>query len=178
MTSDMNSQIRDLRDQVGLLSGRVRDHDVLLADQEKISAALTQVRADLEELADRFGDEESSKGYRPAPNPTWWDLDSEDQAAELERLRAWLDDIAAPFLGTKGFPSCLLEHGPVLLLIDAAAEAWKVLWLPEKRTKSSVGAQCEYLTRIWPAIRAEVQRLTGGCDHQSGLAALAVRSAS
>jgi len=54
----------------------------------------------------------------------------------------------------------------------ASVSSWKVLWLPESRSVSTVAAECEYLTRIWPQIKAEVFRELQGCDHQSGLGQL------
>jgi hypothetical protein len=173
VTEGLVGMVHELRGNIGTLTGRVRDHDVLLADQDKIAADLAQVREQLADLQLAVGlDDTKKKGYKPAHNPRWWSLGEQEKAAEIGRLRGWLRDIAEPFLGAKGFPDCVLDHDVTLLYIDAAAEAWKVLWLPESRSASTAAAQCEYLTRIWPATRAEVIKLTNGCDHQSGMAEL------
>jgi len=168
----VNDEMRDLHEKLGLLSGRVRDHDVLLAGHDKVAADLAQIR---EQLADiqmeiGLGDGQPKKSYKPHSNPRWWDLGPDSKEAEVGRLRGWYDDIARRFLGAKGVPECVLEHDVTLLLLDAACEAWKTLWLPENRTAKTAAAQCEYLTRIWPSTRAEMIRVISGCSHQSGIA--------
>jgi hypothetical protein len=162
---------QELREQIGVLASRVRDHDVLLAQQSKLEADLAQAREQIADLMLKVElDGGTAKGYKPWENPRWWELTSETKEAEIGRVRGWVDQIAGPFLGLKRLPECLYEHDVAVILLDAACEAWKVLWLPEKRSAKTVAAQCEYLTRIWPQIKAEVFRELTGCDHQSGLA--------
>jgi hypothetical protein len=173
VTDGLADLVIELRGQINTLTGRVRDHDIALAEHERVSAGLDQVREQLADLQLAVGlDDTKKKGYKPHQNPRWWSLGPEEKAAEVGRIRGWLIDIAGPFLGTKGFPDCVLEHDEVLLYLDAACETWKTLWLPENRTAATAGGQSEYLTRIYPAIRAEVIRLTSGCPHQSGVAEL------
>jgi hypothetical protein len=174
VTEGLIGLVSELRTEVNELSGRVRAQGEVLAAMEGLTSTvhgLAETAADLQ-LKVELDDDPKDKGYKPQHNPRWWDLGPTEKAAEIGRIRGWLTDIASVFLGTKGFPGCVLEHDVTVLYLDAACELWKVLWLPESRSAKSVAGQCEYLGRVWPTIRAEVIRLTNGCDHQSGMAEL------
>jgi hypothetical protein len=164
--------VHDLRAELNTLTGRVRDHDVLMAEQERIAATLGQLSEQLAELQVEVGLGDGKKSYKPDRNPRWWELSEAEKAAEVGRIRGWIDQIAKPWLGAQRFPDCVLEHDELVIMCEAASQAWRALWIPEKRTSGMVAAQNEYLIRIWPAIRDNVLKLTQSCEHQSGLTPL------
>jgi hypothetical protein len=156
-----------LAEKIGTISGRVADHDVLFADQEATAAKVDQVSELVADLVVKVGLDKTKSGKKlPYPTTRWWLLTDEEKAAQVGRLRGWVDQIARPWLGAGRMAQCVYLHNYALTLLDAAEAAWRSLWIPERRTPEIAAAQCEYLTRIWPAIRAEITRETSQCDHQ------------
>ena len=155
-----------LGEKIGTVSGRVRDHDILLAGQETTTAKVAQLSELVADLAVKVAAQKPGGDHAPHINPRWWRLTDAEKAAEVGRIRGWVNAIAKPWLGAGSLPECVYEHDYALTLLDAACEMWGQLWLPERRTSTMAAAQCEYLTRVWPGIRAEVLREVNGCDHQ------------
>jgi hypothetical protein len=156
----------DLRRDLGDLAGRVRDHDVALADLASLGVDVERLGEKVTALEEELGDGGSGRGYKPAPNLRWADLQDDERAEATERIREWVDTIARPYLGASEWSDCLYEpeHGEVLMLLDVARECWMALYEPVKRPKTVAAAEAEFLVRIWPPILQRVDKLTTGCS--------------
>lgn len=156
MSDDIAQQLAEVRQQI-------REHDVMLAAVEGLAGQFADLQVKVTALE---GDK--AKGHMPRPNPRWWRLSEEEQAAEIGKIRGWFEQIARPFLGPDAtrIPDCVWEHPYSVLVLDVACELWGTLWLPERRPPSLLAGQAEYLTRVLPALLDLVVRETKACAHQ------------
>ncbi len=71
------------------------------------------------------------------------------------------------FGGLDFLPPCTYDHLPAIIILDAAVELAKVLWLPERRSKGTVAGQADFIGRVYPALLQRLQKVVGSCERGS-----------
>jgi hypothetical protein len=130
---------------------------------EEALAALT-VRVG-EVLPDEQG---SARVYAPRPAPRWWNLTGQARAAEVGRLRGFVEQVYRPGFGhlAARLRPCWESHDLCLYCLDIAAELHAVLYLQSRRTVPLLNGQAEYATRVLPALAGLMTAETrSGCQH-------------
>ena len=161
-------KLADLERLVGALGtdiGQQAERTERLQALDEALAALTV------KVSEVLPDEQGSPGvYAPRPAPRWWDLSGEARAAEIGRLRGFVEHVYRPGYGhlAARLRPCWESHDLCLYCLDIAAELHAVLYLQSRRTVSLLNGQAEYATRVLPALADLMSTETrSSCQHHA-----------
>jgi hypothetical protein len=110
----------------------------------------------------------ASRVYTPRPAPRWWSLSGPARAAEIGRLRGFVEQVYRPGFGhlAARLRPCWESHDLCLYCLDIAAELHAVLYLQSRRTVPLLNGQAEYAIRVLPALADLMTAETrSGCQH-------------
>ena len=110
------------------------------------------------------------KGPSPIPAPRWHELQGDERAAAIVRLRGWVRRVYVPVYGhlAAGLGACWEQHPLCCLLLDHLSETWAVLFDRPTRPQRVLSAQMEFQLRYLPAAADQLRTETAGCEHQAG----------
>jgi hypothetical protein len=161
-------KLADLERLVGALGADIRQQAERTARLQALDEALAALAVKVSEvLPDEQG---SARVYAPRPAPRWWDLSGEARAAEIGRLRGFVEHVYRPGYGhlAARLRPCWESHDLCLYCLDIAAELHAVLYLQSRRTVSLLNGQAEYATRVLPALADLMSTETrSSCQHHS-----------
>jgi hypothetical protein len=161
---DVSDALTGLGTSVDELRGTVAGQGKVLVSLKGVSGKLAELAAAIEPLLPP----EPGPRYNPAPAVRWWDINGEDRAKAMARLRGWVEQIYRPHYGhlAAQLGDCWEQHPLCLIELDWASELWSVLYLRATRDKGVLSSQAEYSTRILPALADQLHAETNGCRHQ------------
>jgi hypothetical protein len=127
---------------------------------------LRQLRADVDGLLGENG----GRGPSPIPAPRWHDMDGDERATAVARLRDWVRRVYVPVYGhfATSLGDCWEQHPLACLVLDHLSETWAVLFGREARTQRLLSAQMEFQFRYLPVAAEQLRAETTGCEHQTG----------
>jgi len=175
-------QLAELSRLIGQVDGREADHFVTIrarlremgaqlatiTEVAEVVAVVSQTVAGIEDRVEALEDPgPEGKGYVPIPAPRWFELQGDDRAEAITRLRSWVETVFRPGMGKPGgqLPACWAEHEFCLYQMDVLSELYSVLWLQPRRSASMLSGQADWLTRLLPAIADLMAREAAGCEH-------------
>jgi len=171
-------QLAETAEKIAALERLVTDLGAGIRRQAKQTAQLKALEEALAALtakvAEVLPDEQgTARVYTPRPAPRWWNLSGPERAAEIGRLRGFVDHVYRPGFGhlAARLRPCWESHDLCLYCLDIAAELHAVLYLQSRRTVSLLNGQAEYATRVLPAL-ADVMSIEtrSGCQHHPAAA--------
>ena len=110
------------------------------------------------------------KGPSPIPAPRWHELQGEERAAAIARLRGWVHRVYVPVYGHlaagAGCPAGSSTRCACLLL-DVLSETWAVLFDRPTRPQRILSAQMQFQLRYLPARppRSRCAPRAAGCEY-------------
>lgn len=155
-------------------SARFRDVTAELAQASAVAGlqaeTLQSLERDVAALRESLGDEAGAqgKGYTPVPAPRWWQLEGDELADAVARLRGWVETVYAPGYGrlAERLPHCWPQHPLCLFTLDWLSELHSVLYLQPDRSARLLAAQAEWQTRLLPAAVEQMTDECQSCDHR------------
>lgn len=164
-------KVADLERLVQALGADIRQQAERTMRLQALEDALADLTARVSEvLPDEQG---ASRVYAPRPAPRWWNLSGEARAAEIGRLRGFVEHVYRPGFGhlAARLRPCWEHHDLCLYCLDIAAELHAVLYLQSRRTISLLNGQAEYATRLLPALANLMSAETrSSCQHHASAA--------
>jgi hypothetical protein len=154
-------ELADLQEKIARLEVAHADDQSRIAD---LTVTLQRVTG---QRRGKKGAEEEGEGYKPGPAPRWWQLDGAERAAEIARLRAWVETVFRPgygHLAAKVGP-CWEQHDLCLYELSWLHELHTVVFLSPDRLLSS---EADWHTRLLPSAVSDMAAETGQCDHITG----------
>jgi len=150
---ELRAQVSAHAAQLDLLGETVTGHADLLA----------RLQEDLEVLQK----DNAGQGHQPIPTPRWHDLQGEDRAQAIGRLRDWVRRVYEPVYGhlAAGLGACWPEHPLALVVFDHLSETWAVLYARTTRPQHVLARQMEFHLRYVPAAAEMLRAETHGCGH-------------
>ena len=169
--AETGDKLAHLERLVGQLGADIRQQAERTMRLQALEEALAELTAQVAEvLPDEQG---ASRVYAPRPAPRWWNLSGEARAAEIGRLRGFVEHVYRPGFGhlAARLRPCWEHHDLCLYCLDIAAELHAVLYLQSRRTISLLNGQAEYATRLLPALADLMSAETrSGCQHHASAA--------
>jgi hypothetical protein len=156
--SALSQQAADLRRRLDTL-----ERHAAAAGLDRHAADLAALAARVEELSGTVAgafDTASPKG--PAA-PRWDRLDPRDRAAQLERLRCWVDGILRPAYcagGAYTLGGCWDKHEAALWELGALAARWRQIF---ERDRPDLGLALEFFDRWLPGTMRRVEAMQRNC---------------
>jgi hypothetical protein len=110
------------------------------------------------------------KGPSPIPAPRWHELQGEERAAAIVRLRGWVRRVYVPVYGhlAAGLGACWEQHPLCCLLLDHLSETWAVLFDRPTRPQRILSAQMEFQLRCLPAAAEQLRTETVAASTSPG----------
>jgi hypothetical protein len=166
--AETSEKLAQLERVVTALGADIRQQAERTARLQAAEEALAALTAKVSEvLPDEQG---SPRVYAPRSAPRWWDLSGEARAAEVGRLRGFVEHVYRPGYGhlAARLRPCWEFHDLCLYCLDIAAELHAVLYLQSRRTVPLLNGQAEYATRVLPALADLMSAETkSGCQHHT-----------
>jgi hypothetical protein len=147
------------------LAGLQRKVTGLETARERDRGLIAGLNAAMRELTGKLGDAPTERqGYCPVPAPRWWQLDGEERAAEVARLRSWVETVFRPGYGhlAARVGPCWQRHDLCLYQLAWLSEIHTVIYQADERPLS---AEADWHVRLLPAAVALMAEETGSCDH-------------
>ena len=166
--TETSEKLAQLERVVSALGADIRQQAERTARLQAAEEALAALTAKVSEVLP--DDQGSPRVYAPRAAPRWWDLSGEARAAEIGRLRGFVEHVYRPGYGhlAARLRPCWEFHDLCLYCLDIAAELHAVLYLQSRRTVPLLNGQAEYATRVLPALADLMSAETkSGCQHHT-----------
>jgi hypothetical protein len=170
---ELSKRLGDLGTTLSGVQGTLTGQSKILRDLAGIDEKVNEIEQAVKALQPKK--HKQTDDYQPRPTIRWWQLrgdpeSADDRAAFIARLRYWAEELV--FIPGYGYlaamlPPCWVRHEFCLYTLDWLCESWSVLYITEKRTKSTLAAQAEFQTRILPTACDQLRREGETCEHET-----------
>jgi hypothetical protein len=158
-----------------LLEAVILDQAELRAKIGDLEAVQAADREMLEKTLAALANKQAARGYQPCPAPRWWQLEGDERAQAVDRLRNWVATVYRPGYGHLGIAlrPCWTEHDLCLYLLDFLSELHAVLYQSRRtadgevlsRSPGTLTSAAEWHIRLLPAAVSLMDAETKRCEH-------------
>ena len=161
---EVGERLAGLATRLSGVQGRVEDQGEILRSLEGLDVTVAELA---DQMTGLVGEDAPARAYRPIATPRWWQLEGDERAEAITRLRHWVGTVFRPGYGhlARALGPCWEQHDLCLYLLDWLSELWSVLYLPGKRGAGVVAGQAEWQTRWLVAAADQLAAETSRCVH-------------
>lgn len=162
-------QLGELRTQVSAITSILGRHATVINALDGLDRQVASLADRLPSLASLADGGSETPPYQPVPAPRWWQLTESEREADVDRPRAWIEQVYRPGYGhlAAALPACWEMHPLCLYTLDWVSELWSALYLSGERAAGTLAAQAEWQTRLLPAAASQMAREASRCDHRN-----------